>query len=224
MLPDVRLVYIVRHPIERMRSMYLHQLASGREKLPITDAFRTNAYYLNSSRYAWQLDHHLEHVPPDAGQGGDDGVAARRAAGHVGRTVRIHRRRPRRRPRTEVRRGQTEDKRVPVPLKARLSRLPGYARPQAGALQNRCGNAVEGATMRPVEAGMAALPAELEAELVGQLRPDMSASARSSAPTSTGGDCSPDPRGLVRRRASATEPSSRTVSVPGPYVDGPGLA
>ena len=65
MLPDIRIVYIVRHPIERMCSMYLHQLASGREHRAIADAFRDSAYYLNSSRYAWQLDHHLEYIPAD---------------------------------------------------------------------------------------------------------------------------------------------------------------
>jgi hypothetical protein len=64
-VPDARLVYLVRHPIERMRSMYLHELVAGRERAPAGDALLEKAHYVNTSRYAWQLDHFREFFPRD---------------------------------------------------------------------------------------------------------------------------------------------------------------
>ncbi|MCU1429539.1 MAG: hypothetical protein JWL83_3539 [Actinomycetia bacterium] len=59
-LPEVKLVYLVREPVARARSMYLHELASGRETRPIERALAEAPLYVNSSRYAWQLDQYLE--------------------------------------------------------------------------------------------------------------------------------------------------------------------
>jgi hypothetical protein len=59
--PDVKLVYLVRHPIERMRSMYLHQVAMGREQRPIDVALLDDPHYLEVSQYAMQLDRYLRH-------------------------------------------------------------------------------------------------------------------------------------------------------------------
>jgi hypothetical protein len=60
-VPDVKLVYVVRHPIERMRSMYLHQVSAGRERRPVAEALR-DPHYLDPSRYAAQLESFLRHV------------------------------------------------------------------------------------------------------------------------------------------------------------------
>ena len=62
-LPDVRLVYLVRDPIARMRSQYIHHLELGRETRPPARALRENQGYLQSSLYAWQLERFTEHVP-----------------------------------------------------------------------------------------------------------------------------------------------------------------
>jgi hypothetical protein len=59
LLPDVRLIYVVRHPIERMRSHYLHEVEKGRERAPIGRALVTDSRYLDASRYAMQLDQYL---------------------------------------------------------------------------------------------------------------------------------------------------------------------
>lgn len=59
LLPDVRLVYCLRHPIERMRSHYLHELEKGRERAPIDRALATDPRYLDTSRYAMQLEQYL---------------------------------------------------------------------------------------------------------------------------------------------------------------------
>jgi hypothetical protein len=45
--------------------MYLHELARGRETRPIEQALAEEPMYLNSSRYAWQLDQYLEFFDPD---------------------------------------------------------------------------------------------------------------------------------------------------------------
>lgn len=63
--PDAALVYLVRHPIERMRSMYLHQLVAGREKRPIDVALLEEPEYLWVSQYALQLEQYLERFDRD---------------------------------------------------------------------------------------------------------------------------------------------------------------
>jgi hypothetical protein len=61
-LPDVRLVYLLRDPIDRMRSAYQHGLASGAEGRPMREALLADEFYLDASCYAAQIEHHLEHV------------------------------------------------------------------------------------------------------------------------------------------------------------------
>jgi hypothetical protein len=65
LLPQVRLVYSVRHPIERMRSHYLHEVEKGRERAPIGRALAADRRYLDASRYAMQLERFLERVPAE---------------------------------------------------------------------------------------------------------------------------------------------------------------
>jgi hypothetical protein len=62
-LPDVRLIYVVRDPIERIRSHYQHRVAVGAEKNPVGRAVLENPTYLNFSRYALQIEQYLPHVP-----------------------------------------------------------------------------------------------------------------------------------------------------------------
>jgi hypothetical protein len=60
-IPDVRLMYLVRHPIERIRSQYLHQVLRGQEKRTLVQIFADNGdHYLDLSRYSLQLDQYLE--------------------------------------------------------------------------------------------------------------------------------------------------------------------
>jgi hypothetical protein len=64
-IPDVRLIYLVRHPIERIRSQYLHQALRGLEKRPLAQIFVEGGdHYLNVSRYSLQLDRYLECFDP----------------------------------------------------------------------------------------------------------------------------------------------------------------
>ena len=65
LLPEVRLVYALRHPIERMRSHYLHEVGHGREHAPIAQALVDNPRYLDTSRYGMQLERYLARFPPE---------------------------------------------------------------------------------------------------------------------------------------------------------------
>jgi hypothetical protein len=73
MIPDVRLVYLIRDPIERMRSDYLHyrnlrdgalaRLKLDRETDPPERALLSKPHYLQTSCYALQIERYLAHFP-----------------------------------------------------------------------------------------------------------------------------------------------------------------
>lgn len=69
LLPEARLVYVVRHPVERTRSHYEYRaLPRGdvrAETLPIAEALHAFPRYVDASRYAFQLEQYLEHYPRD---------------------------------------------------------------------------------------------------------------------------------------------------------------
>lgn len=52
-IPAARLVYVVRDPIARMQSMYLHQVSAGRERRRAAVALLDDRY-LGPSRYGFQ--------------------------------------------------------------------------------------------------------------------------------------------------------------------------
>jgi hypothetical protein len=62
-VPDAKLLFLVRDPVDRIRSHYLHELAALRERRPLEQALRENPIYLDRSRYAMQLERYLEHFP-----------------------------------------------------------------------------------------------------------------------------------------------------------------
>jgi hypothetical protein len=59
-IPDVRLIYLIRQPIERIRSQYLHQRLLREERRPIERAVLEDSSYVDFSRYAMQIDRYLE--------------------------------------------------------------------------------------------------------------------------------------------------------------------
>lgn len=64
-VPDVRLVYLVRDPIDRAVSQYLHHHRDGTEARPPADALLDPAsQYVERSRYHERLTPFLDHVPP----------------------------------------------------------------------------------------------------------------------------------------------------------------
>lgn len=65
LLPDVRLIYLVRHPVDRFRSGYLDEVRRGRQRNPIESTLASNPGYLAASKYAMQLEQYLAHFPRD---------------------------------------------------------------------------------------------------------------------------------------------------------------
>jgi hypothetical protein len=65
LVPNARLIYMVRDPIQRMISHYGHSVAAGREQRPLEQAFAPRAVkrYLNASRYQTQMERFLEYYP-----------------------------------------------------------------------------------------------------------------------------------------------------------------
>jgi hypothetical protein len=64
-VPEARLVYVVRDPIARMQSMYMHQVSAGRERRRPEVALLDDRY-LGPSLYGFQLAAFLDHF--DRGQ------------------------------------------------------------------------------------------------------------------------------------------------------------
>lgn len=64
LVPDVRLVYVLRHPVERILSHHRHAVAEWGHPAALEEALHGNwAEYLVPTRYAHQLDCWLEHFP-----------------------------------------------------------------------------------------------------------------------------------------------------------------
>lgn len=60
-VPDVRLLYVVRHPIERMVSHYVHLVSDYGERRPLGEALLENPRLLGISDYNAQIERYLEH-------------------------------------------------------------------------------------------------------------------------------------------------------------------
>ena len=64
--PHARIVYMVRDPIDRMLSHYLHNVAGGYDDRPVEEAFASDdTAYVDRSRYAYQLEPYLEAFGPE---------------------------------------------------------------------------------------------------------------------------------------------------------------
>lgn len=65
-LPDARLIYMVRHPLRRMESAWLHARRSGhRSRASFTATVRRQPSYLDTSDYGRQLGFYREHFAED---------------------------------------------------------------------------------------------------------------------------------------------------------------
>ena len=61
-IPDASLIYLVRDPIDRIVSQYMHSVASGTETRPVDLAVepRLENDYVSRGRYHWQLEPYLD--------------------------------------------------------------------------------------------------------------------------------------------------------------------
>lgn len=60
-LPKAKLVYVVREPLSRIVSHYVHNLSHGRERRPLPVALRATDGYITPSLYHAQLERYLEY-------------------------------------------------------------------------------------------------------------------------------------------------------------------
>jgi hypothetical protein len=65
LVPDARFIYLVRNPVERTWSQYVHNLAHGRETRSFASALEAKPQYLNFSRYHLQLQEYHAVFPKD---------------------------------------------------------------------------------------------------------------------------------------------------------------
>lgn len=64
-VPEAKLIYILRDPIERIISHYTHRYAAGKESQPISRALSNfdNNVYISRSKYYMQLEQFLNYFP-----------------------------------------------------------------------------------------------------------------------------------------------------------------
>jgi len=63
-VPTMKLIYLVRNPIERLRSHYIHNVRRGNERRPFADVLIEDSPYLAGSSYTTQLERYLEYFQP----------------------------------------------------------------------------------------------------------------------------------------------------------------
>ena len=66
-VPGIKLIYLVRDPIERLLSHYVHKIADGEESRPLENAlsnFESNRYICRS-QYFMQLEHYRKVFPDE---------------------------------------------------------------------------------------------------------------------------------------------------------------
>lgn len=172
LVPDARLVYLVRDPVERMRSHYEHQVAAFVEHRPIEVALLDQPKYLDTSRYAFQLDQYAAHFPRERilvvtteALAADPGRVLREIYAFLG--VEDDE------PATAYRLGRTERKTAPVPALRALRGVPGLP-----AVAARLGPAVKTRLKgrlprRAMPAERPAIPPALRAALTERLRDDV---------------------------------------------------
>jgi sulfotransferase family protein len=174
-MPRARLIYLVRDPIERIRSHYLHVAHGHGERRPLPVAVRDDPEYLDVSRYRMQIDQYLPHF--DASQLlviTSEDLREQRSATveQVMRFIGVD-------PAASVARPATTDahrsadKRVDTPLTTRVRRARGYE-----TLRRFTPRAVRQLASRqlkkPLQAEVdATVPDDLRREIIDALAPDV---------------------------------------------------
>jgi Sulfotransferase domain len=62
-VPEARLIYVMRDPVARMRSHWMHAVDAGNVREPLGKELLGNRYYRECSSYGMQLERFLEHFP-----------------------------------------------------------------------------------------------------------------------------------------------------------------
>ena len=66
-LPDCKLIYLVRNPVDRIVSQYTHRVFGGAESRSLEEALGdlSDNRYINTSRYMFQLEQFFEYYPEE---------------------------------------------------------------------------------------------------------------------------------------------------------------
>jgi hypothetical protein len=173
LLPDVRLLYVVREPIARIRSHFVHQFGRGHEHLRIARAVREDPRYLDTTRYAMQLERYLDWFPAEqlmviTSEQLDHERAAtfRRIAAFCGVDPDVELEA------LDQRSHESGSKQVPVGVTARLRNIPAL-RKAAEALPAPVRSRIGAATRRELQPDELELDASTQAWIIDQLRPDL---------------------------------------------------
>ncbi len=62
-LPDVKLIYVMRDPVARMRSHWVHRVHAGTMREPLAETLLGDPFFRQCSSYAMQLERYLAHFP-----------------------------------------------------------------------------------------------------------------------------------------------------------------
>uniref|UniRef100_UPI00404B8713 sulfotransferase family protein n=1 Tax=Gelidibacter sp. TaxID=2018083 RepID=UPI00404B8713 len=63
--PEMKIIYIIRNPIDRIKSQYIHMYKRGHETIKdINEAIRLNSGYINYSKYAMQIEPYIAQFGP----------------------------------------------------------------------------------------------------------------------------------------------------------------
>ena len=172
-LPDARLVYLVRDPIARIRSQYVHQWANGREARPLAEAALGDQAYVTNSSYHWQLERYLPAYAPDrilvvvSEQLRDDRAATMaRILSFLGVDPELPA------AAIAVERHRSADKRQRTAFSHRLHRVPLY-RAARRAVPARLRRVARAVTTTEIDPTLLELPPDVESELRAQLAPDV---------------------------------------------------
>ena len=64
-VPEARIIYLVRNPVDRIQSHYQHRARSGARMAPIDDEVLADPAYIDRSSYASQIERYLQRFPAE---------------------------------------------------------------------------------------------------------------------------------------------------------------
>ena len=175
LIPSARLIYVVRNPLARIRSHYLHDIARGRERRPIGEAVPGNEHYLAPTRYALQIERYLEHFPREQllvvtseSLRHDRHDAMRRIHDFIGVAPDLST------PVPDLEFNPTDRKTAPGLLLRTARHVPGTARLRLLAPRKvMAAERLLGTTRRPIDLESAAMSEELERRVLDELEPNL---------------------------------------------------
>lgn len=174
-LPAVRLIYLMRDPVERMRSAYHHRLAMGDEHRRVDRALLADPTYLQVSMYATQVERYLRWFPRSQLLLLTTEDLKRNRAATLRSVLSFIGLDPQWQPADLDAEHNTSAQKATAPRA--WARLVGDALIRSGAVKyapRKVGKASEHRVMRrPIRPSETAIPERVRAKLIGALRPEL---------------------------------------------------